>query len=144
DRRTPIIGGRPGVGRGDRGEVIEVWGFGPGGPAAAPAANTPNDAGRRWLAGIGAGLVHEDTIGAGRNGPLLSWIGPRPFTPSETNELHEAARFAAAPLAALAARATLTAALEAYLGRRSAARVLAAPLRRNIGEAIQAGLPYAD
>jgi class 3 adenylate cyclase len=75
---------------------------------------------------------------------LLSWIGPRPLTPSETHELREAARFAAAPLAALAARATLTAALEAYLGRRSAARVLAAPLRRDIGETIQAALLYAD
>jgi adenylate cyclase len=88
--------------------------------------------------------VHEDTIGSGRDGPLLSWIGPRPLTPSETDELREAARFAAAPLAALAARATLTAALEAYLGRRSAARVLAAPLRRDIGETIQAALLYAD
>jgi adenylate cyclase len=42
------------------------------------------------------------------------------------------------------ARATLTAALEAYLGRRSAARVLAGPLRRDIGETIQAALLYAD
>jgi adenylate cyclase len=38
----------------------------------------------------------------------------------------------------------LTAALEAYLGRRSAARVLAAPLRRGIGETIQAALLVAD
>jgi class 3 adenylate cyclase len=58
--------------------------------------------------------------------------------------LRQAARFAAAPLAALTARATLTAALEAYLGRRSAARVLAGPLRRDIGETIQAALLYAD
>jgi adenylate cyclase len=58
--------------------------------------------------------------------------------------LRQAARFAAAPLAVLASRATLMAALEAYLGRRSAARVLAAPLRRNIGETIQAALLYAD
>jgi len=139
----PLIARRTWLWRGNSGEIIEALGFTPGGPAA-PAANTPNDAGRRWLAGIAAGLVHEDTIGSMRNGPLLSWIGPRPFTPSETNELHEAARFAAAPLAALAARATLTAALEAYLGRRSAARVLAAPLRRDIGETIQAALLYAD
>ena len=122
----PLIARRTWLWRGNSGEVIEALGFTPGGPAAAPAANTPNNAGRRWLGGIAAGLVHEDTIGSMRNGPLLSWIGPRPFTPSETNELHEAARFAAAPLAALAARDTLTAALEAYLGRRSAARVLAA------------------
>jgi class 3 adenylate cyclase len=136
----PLIARRTWLWRGDSGEVMEALGFVPGASAAAPA--TPNDAGRRWLAGIAAGLVHDDTIGG--NGPLLSWIGPRPFTPSETAELHEAARFAAAPLAALAARATLTAALEAYLGRRSASRVLAAPLRRDIGETIQAALLYAD
>src|SRR6185312_16267811 len=74
----------------------------------------------------------------------LGWIGPRSFTAVETDQLHQAARFAAAPLAALAARATLTATLEAYLGRRSAARVLAGPLRRDIGETIQAALLYAD
>ena len=34
--------------------------------------------------------------------------------------------------------------MEAYLGRRSAARVLAAPLRRDIGEIIRAALLYAD
>jgi class 3 adenylate cyclase len=88
--------------------------------------------------------VHEDAIGPRHDGPLITWLGPRPFTPSETNELHQAARFAAAPLAALAARATLTAALEAYLGRRSAARVLAAPLRRDVGQTIRAALLYAD
>jgi class 3 adenylate cyclase len=58
--------------------------------------------------------------------------------------LRQAARFAAAPLAALAARATLSAVVEAYLGRRSAARVLAAPLRRGAGEIIQAALLYGD
>jgi len=58
--------------------------------------------------------------------------------------LRQAARFAAAPLAALVARATMTAALEAYLGRRSAARVLAGPLRRGSGETIQAALLCAD
>ena len=82
--------------------------------------------------------MHEDAIGPKNDGPLLSWIGPRAFTPSEIDNLRQVARFAASPLAALAARATLTAALEAYLGRRSAARVLAAPLRRDIGETIEA------
>src|SRR5438876_9274 len=48
------------------------------------------------------------------------------------------------PLAALAARVTLSAVLEAYLGRRSAARVLAGPLRRDVGETIRAALLYAD
>src|SRR5262249_5750281 len=77
-------------------------------------------------------------------GPTLSWIAPRPFTSGETEDLRQAARFAAAPLAALAARATLLAALEAYLGRRSAAKMLAAPLRRNAGETIEAALLFAD
>jgi adenylate cyclase len=90
------------------------------------------------------GEVHEDTIGPKQDGPSLAWIGPRPFRPQEIDQLRRAARFAAAPLALLATRATLTAALEAYLGRRSAARVLAAPLRRNFGETIQAALLYAD
>ena len=108
------------------------------------AARPPGDAGRRWLAEQAAGPVHEDVIGSRPDGPLLGWIGPRPFTAGEADELRRAARFAAAPLAALAARATLTAALEAYLGRRSAARVLTGPLRRDIGETIQAALLCAD
>src|SRR6185312_11672476 len=78
------------------------------------------------------------------DGPTLGWIGPRRFASQEVERLREAARFAAAPLAVLAARANLTAALEAYLGRRSAARVMAAPLSRDIGETIQAALLYAD
>jgi class 3 adenylate cyclase len=123
--------------------VIEALGFA-GGLTAAGAAGPTGDAGRRWLAERAPGLVHEDVVGPRPDGPLLGWIGPRPFTPDEADALHQAARFAAAPLAALAARATLTAALEAYLGRRSAARVLAGPLRRDIGETIQAALLYAD
>jgi adenylate cyclase len=130
--------------RADSGEVIEALGFAPGVPPAAGGGNAANNAGRRWLATIAAGPVHEDAIGLRHDGPCLAWIGPRPFTPSETDELHQAARFAAAPLAALAARATLTATVEAYLGRRSATRVLAAPLRRDIGETIQAALLFAD
>ena len=88
--------------------------------------------------------MHEDAVGQRPDGPSLSWIGPRPFTSDEANRLCEAARFAAAPLAAITARATLTAALEAYLGRRSAPRILAGPLRRGIGETIQAALLCAD
>jgi len=78
----PLIARRTWLWRADSGEVIEALGFAPGGPTA-PAANTSNDASRRWLTGIAAGLVHEDKIGSSRDGPLLSWIGPRPFTPSE-------------------------------------------------------------
>jgi class 3 adenylate cyclase len=140
----PLIARRTWLWRAESGEVIETLGFAPGGPAAAGEASPANEAGRRWLAGIAAGAVHQDAIGQGRDGPLLSWIGPRPFTLGETHRLRQAARFAAAPLAVLAARDTLTATVEAYLGRRSAARVLAAPLRRDIGETIQAALLFAD
>ncbi len=140
----PLIARRTWLWRAETGEVIEALGFAPGGPPALLDKNPPNDAGRQWLAGIAAGVVHEDTIGPRRDGPSLAWIGPRAFAPEEIDQLRLAARFAAAPLAVLAARATLTAALEAYLGRRSAARVMAAPLRRNVGETIQAALLYAD
>jgi adenylate cyclase len=140
----PLIARRTWLWRAETGEVIEALGFASGAPAAALGAGPPNEAGRRWLAQIAAGPVHEDTIGPRPDGPSLGWIGPRPFTSGEIDELRQAARFAAAPLAALAARATLMAALEAYLGRRSAARVLAAPLRRSVGETIQAALLYAD
>jgi adenylate cyclase len=140
----PLIARRTWLWRADSGEVIEALGFAPGRSLAALEATPSSHDGRHWLAGVGAGPVHEDVIGARPDGPSLSWVGPRPFTLNEANELRQAARFAAAPLAALAARATLSAALEAYLGRRSAARVLAAPLRRGVGETIQAALLYAD
>jgi len=140
----PLIARRTWLWRADGGEVIEALGFAPGRSLASLEAIPSNYDGRRWLAGIAPGPVHEDIVGLGPDGPLLGWVGPRPFTTSESEQLRQAARFAAAPLAALAARATLSAALEAYLGRRSAARVLAAPLRRGVGETIQAALLYAD
>ncbi len=139
----PLIARRTWLWRAESGEVIEALGFVAGG-LAADTANSPGDAGRRWLAALAAGLVHEDAVGSRPDGLSLGWIGPRPFTPDEANALRQVARFATAPLAALAARATLAAALEAYLGRRSAARVLAGPLRRDIGETIQAALLFAD
>jgi adenylate cyclase len=140
----PLIARRTWLWQAGSGEVIEAFGFAAEGLAGVGAASPHGDAGRRWLADLAAGLVHEDNVGSRPNGPSLGWIGPRPFAPGEVNALRQAARFAAAPLAALAARATLTAALDAYLGRRSAARVLAGPLRRGIGETIQAALLYAD
>jgi adenylate cyclase len=138
----PLVSRRTWLWLAESGEVIEALGF----ASERPESETrpPNDAGRRWLVGIAAGLVHEDAVGPPQNQTFLSWIGPRPFTHGEANALSQAARFAAAPLAAVAARATLSAALEAYLGRRSAARVLAAPLGRDAGETIQAALLYAD
>jgi class 3 adenylate cyclase len=137
----PIIARRTWLWRAESGEVIEAVGFASAGFGAKDASG---DAGRRWLAGLGGGAVHEDVVGPGADAPVLGWIGPCPFTAAEAVRLHEVARFAAAPLAALSARATLTAVLEAYLGRRSAARVLAGPLRRNVGETIRAALLYAD
>jgi adenylate cyclase len=138
----PLIARRTWLWRAESGEVIEALGFVPGG--LVEAASSPGDAGRHWLSELAAGVVHEDVVGARPDGPSLAWIGPRAFTLDEASALRQAARFAAAPLAALAARATLTAALEAYLGRRSAARVLAGPLRRAVGETIQAALLFAD
>ena len=135
----PLIARRTWLWRADSGDVIEALGF-----AGAGAASPGGDAGRRWLAELAAGPVHEDAVGSGPDAPSLGWIAPRPFTHGEVDVLRETARFAAAPLAALAARATLSAALEAYLGRRSAARVLAGPLRRDVGETIEAALLYAD
>ena len=75
---------------------------------------------------------------------MLGWAFSRPLTEAESALLHQAARFAAAPLAALATRSTLAALLEAYLGRRSAAQVLAGRLRRETGETIRAVLLYGD
>jgi adenylate cyclase len=140
----PLIARRTWLWRAENGEVIEAFGFAAGGPAATGSANLPANPGRRWLAGLAAGSVREDIVGQRPDGPSLGWIGPRPFTADEAGRLHEAARFTAAPLAALTARAALTAALEAYLGRRSAARVLAGPLRRDLGETIEAALRCAD
>jgi len=140
----PLIARRTWLWRAENGEVIEALGFAAGGLMPALDKTPSNGAGRQWLTGIAEGTVHEDTIGSKQDGPSLAWIGPRPFSHEEIEALRQAARFAAAPLAVLAARATMMAALEAYLGRRSAARVLAAPLRRNIGETIQAALLYAD
>jgi class 3 adenylate cyclase len=139
----PLIARRTWLWRAENGEVIEAVGFAPAGFGVT--ADSPGDAGRRWLSGLGTGgVVHEDTVGAGAGRPLLGWIGPHSFTEADENRLRDVARFAAAPLAALSARATLSAALEAYLGRRSAARVLAGPLRREVGETIRAVLLYGD
>ncbi len=140
----PLIARRAWLWRATSAEVIEALGFLPA-SFAAGVADESRAASRRWLASLAAGgVVHEDPVGPASGGPTLAWIGYRPFTPDETGRLGEAARFAHAPLAALTARATLTAALEAYLGRRSAARVLAGPLRRGVGETIQAALLFAD
>jgi adenylate cyclase len=139
----PLIARRTWLWRAESNDVVEALGFVAGAHSAVGADSSSGD-GRRWLVGLGVGPVHEDLVGLASDGPRLGWIGPRPFTPEEAKSLREAARFAAPPLSALTARATLTTALEAYLGRRSAARVLAGPLRRGVGETIEAALLFAD
>jgi adenylate cyclase len=129
----PIIAQRTWLWRAETGTVIEALGFA-GGPL--------NQAGRDWLAALGS--VLEDTVGAAPDGPALGWAGTRPFRSAEASRLRQIARFAAAPLAALTARAAMATLLEAYLGRRSAARVRAGALRRGAGETIRAALLSAD
>lgn len=129
----PIIARRTWLWRADTGAVIEALAF-TGGPSS--------QAGHEWLAGLGP--VQEERTGSAPDSPLLGWAGVRPFDPAEADRLRQAARFATAPLAALAARAVLAALLEAYLGRRSAARVQAGALSRGAGETIRAALLFAD
>ncbi|WP_037094060.1 adenylate/guanylate cyclase domain-containing protein [Rhizobium leguminosarum] len=138
----PIIARRTWLWRAETGAVIEALAF-----AAAPQS----EAGREWLAGLGP--VWEERIGRDNqasDGPLLGWAGvangagDSAFGPAEISRLREVARFAAAPLAALAAREARAALLEAYLGRRSAARVQAGALARGTGETIRAALLCAD
>ena len=134
----PIIARRTWLWRADTGRVIEALGFGFAAPVDAGNANV----GRDWL--VGLGIVHEDFVGGASDGAVLGWAATRPLKKAELELLREVARFAAAPLAALAARSTLSVLLETYLGRRSAAQVLAGRLRREPGETIRAALLYAD
>jgi adenylate cyclase len=134
----PIIARRTWLWRAETGEVIEALSF---------ASDPLSHSGRDWLAELGP--VQEDTIGPvlasrGPDSPVLGWAGTRPFQPADAARLRQVARFVVAPLAALAARAALTALLEAYLGRRSAARVQAGALHRGTGETIRAALLCAD
>jgi len=129
----PIIARRTWLWRAETGAVIEALDF---------AGRSLNKAAGDWLAGLGP--IYEGKIGRGSDNPILGWAGSHSFTPSETERLDEAARFAAAPLAALTARTALTTLLEAYLGKRSAAQVQAGALGRNNGETIRAALLCAD
>ena len=135
----PMIARRTWLWRAETGVVIEALGFG----ALGSAGLGQSDVGRDWLTRIG-GAVVQDVAGPASDGPVLGWSILRPLTEQESALLHQAARFAAAPLAVLATRSTLAALLEAYLGRRSAAQVLAGRLRRQTGETIRAVLLYGD
>src|SRR5260370_311210 len=117
------------------GPIISAgWPRLPPGATRAP----PDPTGRDWLTELGP--VQQHAAGWAPDSPVLGWAATRPLSPAETGRLRETARFAAAPLAALAGRVALSALLEAYLGRRSAARVQAGALRRGTGEAIRAAL----
>jgi class 3 adenylate cyclase len=132
----PIIASRSWMWRAEGGAVIEALGF-----AGTPAGH----AARNWLAPLGT--LHEgrlDSKGAPQRDSVLAWAGRRPFDASEIGRLNQVARFAVAPVATLAAKAALGALLEAYLGRRSAARVQGGDLKRGAGETIRAALLYAD
>jgi len=134
----PIIARRSWLWRAENGAVMEALGF---------IGMQHDKAGRDWLAGLAPaqpGTMQETRISAAADGPVLGWAGTRAFDADETARLQEIGRFAAAPLAAIAARGALGALLEAYLGRRSAARVQAGALRRGTGETIRAALLYAD
>src|SRR6185312_6174785 len=65
----PLIARRTWLWRAETGEGIEAFGFVAGALAAAEAARAPDDAGRRWLAGIAEGIVHEDVVGSSPDGP---------------------------------------------------------------------------
>lgn len=129
----PIIARRTWLWRAETGAVIEALDF---------AGGLINTAAGNWLAALGS--VQEERIGLGSDAPVLGWAGCRPFDAAEASRLHEVARFAAAPLAALTARTALATLLEAYLGRRSAAQVQAGALGRSAGETIRAALLCAD
>src|SRR5271168_3051035 len=56
----PLIARRTWLWRAENGEVIEALAFAGGSFVAAGPASPAGDAGRRWLAGLAAGLVQED------------------------------------------------------------------------------------
>ncbi|MCV9998912.1 adenylate/guanylate cyclase domain-containing protein [Pararhizobium sp. YC-54] len=139
----PVIEQRIWLWRADTGRVIEALGLaGPLDPGHAHPQ--PAHIARDWLTGLGAGGVQEDFAGGPSDAAMLAWTANRPFSETESELLREVARFAVAPLALLAARSTLAALLTTYLGRRSAAQVLAGRLRREPGETIRAALLFAD
>ena len=130
----PIIARRTWLWRAETGAVIEALGFA-GGSAQPSRARL---AGRAWPGARGHGRPRRRTV--------RCWAGPGPGRSAPPRPAG-CARSRASPrrrLAALAARAALAALLEAYLGRRSAARVQAGALRRGTGETIRAALLYAD
>src|ERR1700733_5770246 len=79
----PLIARRTWLWRAGNSEVVEALGFVAGAHSAMGADRSAGD-GRRWLAGLAAGPVHEDAVEPRPDGPTLGWIGPRSFTADET------------------------------------------------------------
>ncbi len=140
----PIIARRTWLWRVETGAVIEALGFELTASAGPAAGTEQGKVGRDWLSAFGTRLVLENVCGTTADSPVLAWAVSRPLAEPEAALLRQMARFAAAPLANLGGRATLTALLEAYLGRRGAAQVLAGRSRRQTGETIRAVLLVAD
>src|SRR6266446_10816427 len=147
----PIIARRTWLWRAETGAVIEALGFaggplrpgrdwqagrdwlaelgpvqedtvGPGPDSPRPDSPRPDSPGPDSPRPDSPGPDSPRPDSPGPDSPVLGWAGTRPFGPAEAGRLRQAARFGAAPLAALAARGALAALLEAYLGRRGAAR----------------------
>src|SRR5580658_2010850 len=61
----PLIARRAWLWRAESGGGIEALGFVAGGLLPTGGPSPPGDAGRRWLAGLTAGVAHEDAVGPG-------------------------------------------------------------------------------
>jgi adenylate cyclase len=143
----PIIARRTWLWRAETGAVIEALGFASMGAFGPGSSADQAKVGRDWLAALGTGLVQEQVAGPAAESsvaPVLAWAVSRPLAGQEAALLREAARFAAAPIASLGWRGTLTGLLEAYVGRRGAAQVLAGRARRGTGETIRAAVLFGD
>src|SRR5437868_4412325 len=100
----PIIARRAWLWRAETGAVIEALGFG----SLVPTGPEDRNVGHDWLAGLAAG-VEEHVVGPAADGstpdgrasdsPVLGWAVLQPLTEPQSALLHQAARFAAAPLA---------------------------------------------
>ncbi|MCX8282131.1 adenylate/guanylate cyclase domain-containing protein [Phyllobacterium sp. 0TCS1.6C] len=135
----PVIERRAWLWRSDTGKVIEALGFGP--PMAEPGHG---EMAVEWLNGLGARAVRIDQVGSLPDAAQLGWATSRSLDDGELALLADVARFAATPLALLAARSALSGLLTAYLGRRSAGQVLDGRLRRGPGQTITAAVLFAD
>ena len=70
----PLIARRTWLWRAESNQVVEALGFVAGAHSALGTDGSAGD-GRRWLAGLAGGPVHEDLVGLIPDGPRLGWIG---------------------------------------------------------------------